>query len=1316
ALNRHPKVRDSVVVLAKDKGGNDVMVAYYVARQAVPGSELREFLAESVYEETIPSMWMHLRRLPLTLNGKVNHAALPGLEEVRAQNRQRYVAPRTLEERALAGIWADVLGVEQVGLEDNFFELGGHSLLATQVISRVRSAFGVDVPLRSLFEARTVALLGEVVARAAGERDAAPPIPRAERTEAPPLSFAQQRLWFMDQLEPGGSAYNVPTALGLKGALDAGALARSLEAVVARHESLRTTFGLAADGQPVQVIADNMSVPVPLEDLRGLPEDVREDEARRLARAEAERPFDLTRGPLLRARLLRLSDEEHVLLVTMHHIVSDGWSMGVFVREVAALYDSFVRGVPAGLPELPIQYADFAVWQRQHLTGETLARQLDYWRQQLGARVAPLELPADRPRPAAPTFRGAQLNFSFDPELARALGELSRREGATPFMVLLAAFKALLHRYTGQEVISIGTPIANRTRAELEGLVGFFVNTLVLRTSVSGGQSFRELLGRVRETALGAYAHQDIAFEKLVEELQPERSLSHTPLFQVMFIFQNTPSEALALPGLDVRPLDAYGGTVKYDLVLNMREDEAGLHGTLEYATDLFDAATVERLLGHFENVLRGVAADEQQRVARLPLLGDDERRRLLEDSGLVDDYRRGRRLHELFEAQAARDPEATAVTFRGERLSYGRLDEMGNQVARGLAGLGAGPGRRVAVMLADGPLQVAALLGVLKAGCAFVCLDSHHPTPRLRQVLDEVEPACLLTDEACAAGHAGLFVESGRALRPVLLDAGSAHGALLEAAHAVDGAAWFAHESTASPAVEVGAGELAYVVYTSGSTGRPKGIMQTHESFCQFVDCFGKQFGLGAGERVAQWASVSYDAAYAEIFGALCNGATLCMTTQATKADPRAVYEWARDEEVTLLQSVPSFCRQLLLVVEDEVAAGVREPLPRLRAMLVAGEVLRPELARAWLSRFGGRARLYNLYGPTESVLATCHHVAQLKADEHSVPVGRALAGRQILVLDGEGEPSPVGVPGEIYVRSPYLAAGYFGDDAETARRFRPDPLEPGGACRLYHTGDLGSWRADGTLRFHGRVDHQVKVRGVRVELADVEAALAGHARVRECAVVLQDYGDGDARLVAHVLAQPGAEAAELREHLRAALPDYMMPAAFVLHERLPRTASGKIDRRALPAPDAGPASEPGADFVAPRTELEREVAEVWQAVLRVERVGVEDNFFHLGGHSLLATQMINQLRQRYEVNLPLRGFIEAPTVASLAGNIAALRSVRHDDLGQLERLLAQVQALSEDEVRAQLVQQPPATILTAAGRAPADSPRPEDHDGPNP
>ncbi len=1242
ALGQHPALREAVVIAREDQRGDRRLAAYVVPsdeRQMTNGEretsvtrpssfvgELRAFLREHLPEYMLPSVFVTMEALPRLPNGKVDRRTLPAPRGAFPElETAYYVAPRTPTEELLAGIWAHVLGVEQVGVHDNFFDLGGHSLLATLLISRLREAFGVELPLRSLFESPTVAGLASHVeaVRSTGAGLTAPPIQPAPRdaTVGLPLSFAQQRLWFLDQLEPNNSFYNNPTAIRLTGQLDLAALERSLNEIVRRHESLRTTFA-AVGGRPTQVIAPEFKLAMPIIDMRGLPKPEREAEALRRATEETQRPFDLARGPLLRAQLLQLGEQEYVALLTLHHIVSDGWSMGVIIREIAALYSVFSEARspegdtrPSPLPGLPIQYADFARWQREWLQGETLQAHLAYWKQQLADSPPMLELPTDRSRPAIQTSNGSHLSFTLPCALAQSLKQLSRQEGVTLFMTLLAGFQTLLYRYTGQEIVNVGTPIANRNRAEIENLIGFFVNTLVMRGNLSGEPSFRDVLVRVREAALGAYAHQDLPFEMLVEALHPERDLSHAPLFQVMFVLDNEPRQVLELPGLMLSPVEAESGTARFDITLSMAEEPDGLNATIEYNTDLFNADTIVRMAGHFQTLLEGIVADPDRHITTLPLLTEAERRQMLvEWNNTATDFPREACIHELFEQQVEQRPYALAVTYEGEQLTYLDLNRRANQVARYLRKLGVGPDVLVGICTERSLEMVVGILGILKAGSAYLPLDPTYPAERLGFMLQDSAVPVLLTQLHLAErlpAHAAQVVH---------LDAD-----------------WeaIAQESDENVCSGATAEDLAYVIYTSGSTGKPKGVVLRHRGLCNLATWHHIVFDMREGKRVLQFSPFSFDASVWEVFMALRNGATLCLARQETLASGPDLVKLMREQHVTTATLPPTML--LTMPVQD---------LPELETIIAAGEACPRELVMRW----GPGRRFFNAYGPTETTV--CTSMAQCDANDPQNPsIGKPIANTQLYILDAHLQPVPIGVPGELCVGGVSLARGYLNRPELTEVKFVRDPFshEPG-AC-LYRTGDLVRYRADGDIEFLGRIDQQVKVRGFRIELGEIEMALCRHPMVQEAAVITREDIPGDKRLVAYVvLADPSLATSELRVHLRECLPEYMVPSAFVvMAEGLPLSPSGKVDRKALPAPE-GARPDMERAYVAPRTPTEETLASLCAELLGLDRVGVFDSFFDLGGHSLLATQFISRLRDTFQVELPLRSLFEHPTIAELA------------------------------------------------------------------
>jgi len=1226
ALGQHPALQAAIVLAWEDGAGTKRLVAYVVPeKDTAPGvSELRSFLQEKLPDYMVPSAFVTLDALPLTPTGKVDRRALPAPDGARPEVENVYVAPRTPEEEIVAGIWAQILGLERVGIHDNFFELGGHSLLATRLVSRLRDDLQVEVPLRTLFETPTVAGLAESIRRKmwAAQDLSIPPIQPVPRDRDLPLSFAQQRLWFLDQLEPGSPFYNIPTAVRLTGPLDVAALERTLNEIVRRHEALRTTFE-TVDGRARQVIAPELTVPLPVTDLTDLPETEREAEALQLATQEAQRPFDLARGPLLRARLLRLGREDHVALLTMHHIVSDGWSMGILIQEIAALYEAFSSGRPSPLQELPIQYADFAHWQREWLQGEILEAQLSYWKQQLDGSPPLLELPTDRPRPAVQSFRGRTQAFALPKDLSKAIKDLGHQEGATLFMTLLAAFQSLLYRYTGQETINVGTPIANRTQSEIEGLIGFFVNTLVMRADLSGDPSFRELLKRVREMALGAYAHQDLPFEMLVDALQPERNLSHSPLFQVMFVLQEAPMGAQALSNLTLRGVEAETGVAKFDLTLSMAEDGDGLGGVFEYNVDLFDAATIERMIAHFQRLLEGIVADPNRPISELPLLTEAEREQLLvEWNDTQADYPQACCIHKLFEAQVEWTSDAVAVVFEGEKLTYDELNRQANQLAHHLRKLGVGPETLVGICVERSPEMIVGLLGILKAGGAYVPLDPTYPQERLAFMLEDTRSPVLLTQ-----AHLLDRLDVIRNMQHVTcLDAD-----------------WetIAQEGDANPINGVRSENLAYVIYTSGSTGRPKGVLITHQSLVHSISA---RF-IYYREPVTSLLllpSFAFDASVVGIFWTLCQGGTLVIPQPGFEQDLPQIPELIAKNRISHLLGLPSLHALLL-------EQGEPQQMASLRTAVVGGEACTRELTERH-NELLPQTSLFNEYGPTEGTVWCSVYESRPQELETRVPIGRPIANAQIYLLDSHLQPAPVGVPGELHIGGAGVARGYLNRPELTAERFIPDPFSDEPGARLYKTGDLARYQPDGNIEFLGRIDYQVKVRGFRIELGEIEAVLGQHPAVQAAVVLAREDEPGEKRLVAYVV--PEGEAApsvsELRSFLKEKLPEYMVPSAFVTLDTLPLTPTGKVDRRALPAPDrARPELE--AVYVAPRTRQEEILADIWAQVLGVERVGVHDTFFELGGDSILSIQVIARANQA-GLQLSPKQIFQYPTIEGLA------------------------------------------------------------------
>jgi amino acid adenylation domain-containing protein len=1036
-----------------------------------------------------------------------------------------------------------------------------------------------------------------------------------------PLSFAQQRLWFLDQLQPGNSLYNEPAAVLLQGSLNVTALEQSFNEIVKRHEVLRTTFTLV-EGQTVQVVAPSLTLALPLLDLQWLPAKEREIEVQRLVAEAAEQPFDLVEGPLVRVTLLKLGEAEHVLLFAMHHIIYDIWSRKIIIQELATLYNAFSAGKPSPLPDLPIQYTDFAIWQRQWLQGEVLESLLSYWQQQLGSHPPILQLPTDRPRPRTQTFRGARESLSLPANLTEALKKLSREAGVTLFMTLLAAFKTLLHRYTGQDDIFVGSPIANRNRAELEGLIGFFVNTLVLRTDLSGNPSFRELLERVREVALGAYAHQDLPFEYLVEELQPDRNLSHNSLFQVAFVFQNAPTEELKLPDLTLSFLTQENRTAKFDLTLLIEDTESGLRGHFEYNTDLFDAPTITRMAQHFCTLLSGIAAASERRISELPLLTEAERHQLLvEWNQTRADYPKDRFIHQLFEERVEQSPDAIAVVFENQHLTYRELNAKANQLARHLQALGVKPDVLVGICVERSLEMVVGLLGILKAGGAYVPLDPTYPSERLAFMLEDSQIPVLLTLER-------------------LVERLPEHGARVVCLEADWDA--IARESEENPICVVNSENLAYVIYTSGSTGQPKGVLITHANVVRLFAATQSWFQFSDRDVWTLFHSYAFDFSVWELWGALLYGGRLVVVPYWVSRSPDVFYDLLCKEQVTVLNQTPSAFCQLMRV--EETSSTAKEL--SLRWVIFGGEALNLQSLKPWFERHGDRCpQLVNMYGITETTVHVTYR--PLTAADVNLTSGSAIGCRipdlQIYILDRDRQPVPIGVPGEMYIGGAGLARGYLNRPELSRERFIPNPfkIQNSDSERLYRSGDLARYLTNGDIEYLGRIDHQVKIRGFRIELGEIEAVLSQHPTVAESVVLTQEQESSERRLVAYIVPvrsqgtgnrEQGKEKEnllpvpisieELRSFLAQKLPSYMVPAAFVLLEAIPLTPNGKVDRRALPNPDID-RRDRKETFVAPRNAIEEALTQIWADVLGVERVGIRDNFFHLGGDSIRSIQV---------------------------------------------------------------------------------------------
>ena len=1238
-LNQHLDVQTSCVIIREDLPGQKYLVAYIVISshyERIPMiSELRQFLAGNLPMYMVPQAFVFLESLPLTTNRKVDRRALPA-PNLEGDRRDQYVAPRNAIEEMLLQIWTEVLKVGQVGIYDNFFEIGGHSLLATQLVSRIRSLFKIELPLRSLFAAATVAELAHLIEPLQQQNltlTVPPILPRTKDTELP-LSFAQQRLWFLDQLQPNSALYNIPMVLRLQGNLNQGALEQSLWSICDRHEVLRTNF-VTINGQPTQIIQTTRET-ISVVDLQDLPIQEQAEKTQQLKQKQATQPFDLAKESLIRITLVVLSETEHLLLVCMHHIISDGWSIEVFIHELTTLYNAYAQNQPANLAPLPIQYADFAIWQRQWLQGDVLQTQLNYWQNQLADAPALLSLPTDHPRPAVQSFVGTQQEFSLSPKLSQALTELSRQQGVTLFMTLLAAFDTLLYRYTGSSDILVGTPIANRNRGEIEGLIGFFVNTLVLRTDLADNPSFSQLLTRVREVAMDAYAHQDLPFEMLVEALQPERDLSHTPLFQVAFVLQNTPKSEIEMTGLKVTDLPLENTTAKFDLTLAMVHTDNALKGVWEYNTDLFDSGTIERLAGHFVNLLAGIVANPQTQISQLPLLTAVEQQQLLvEWNNTQVDYSQIKCIHTLFEEQVERTPDAIAVVFENQQLTYTELNGRANQLAHYLQKLGVKADTLVGICVERSLEMMVGLLGILKAGGAYVPLDPEYPRERLQFAIADAQLSLLLTQERLL----NKLTENQTQL--ILLE---------QVEEEIN------QNSQDNLTGVVTTNNLANLIYTSGSTGKPKGVMVEHRGLFNLAQAQIKTFNLHSDSRILQFASLNFDASIWEILMAMGAGATLYLSKKDALMPGLPLTELLKNYDITHITLPPSALAVLPL-----------EELAKLQTIIVAGEACSEELIKQWAT---GR-NFFNAYGPTET--SVCATVEKWTDETEKITIGRPIANAQVYILDSHLQPVPIGVPGELHIGGMGLARGYLNRPELTQEKFIPNPFEKqedsrqkAEGSRLYKTGDLARYLPDGKIEYLGRIDNQVKIRGFRIELGEIEALLNKNEAVQGSCVMAREDNPGDKRLVAYVVPQQKNQpifpnydevnnnysdhlGQSLKANLKKLLPDYMVPSAFVILDAFPLTPNGKIDRRALPAPDL----QNKGEYIAPSNPIEEKLAQIWAEVLKLERVSIDDNFFELGGHSLLATQVISRCQKAFDIVLPLRYLFESPTIAQLSAVI---------------------------------------------------------------
>ena len=1244
---------------------HDGSEAAQLARAAIV-ERLRQNLAASLPGHMVPAAFVLLEKMPVTPNGKADRKALPDPDFQQAQTA--YLAPSTDTEVRLCEIWQDVLGIERVGVHDNFFQLGGHSLLAVQLMSRIRTQFGVEMSLRDLFTHPTlIQLAGELGKARQSEQSK---IEAAPRTGALPLSFAQQRLWFINQLDAvAGSAYHMPAALQLQGRLNRNALKATLDQIVRRHEILRTRF-VQQGGSPVQLIdAPDTGFALQLHDLSALPAAERALQLRAMSHAEAMEPFNLSTGPLIRGQLLQTGPDSWQLLVTQHHIISDGWSIGILIKEITALYSAFCLNQTDPLPPLAIQYADYAQWQRQWLQGPVLDAQTAHWKQQLAGAPNLLDLPLDRTRPQVQTYDGAALAFTLEPDLAAALHRLTQRHGTTLFMTMLAGFAVLMSRLSSQQDVVIGTPVANRLRTEVEPLIGFFVNTLALRVKLDHNPQVAQLLEQVKATTLAAYEHQDVPFEQVVEALQPPRSLSYSPLFQVMLSVNNTPGKKLLqLPGLSVKLQEPENNIAHFDLILTIEESGLEVSGDFHYNTALFDAASIERMGQQLRMILRGMVANEAQTVNNLPLLGNDERERVIRGFNQTDCiWPENATIPALFEEQAARVPNATAVFWQAQSITYAELNRRANQLAHQLRALGVKADDRVAICMERSVEMVVGLLAILKAGGGYVPLDPAYPLERQSYMLADCQPAALISTAALTTTVADKLAEAAIAagVPLVLLDK--------------DAAAIAAHPASNLPLAEqgqLGPHHLAYVIYTSGSTGQPKGLMVEHRNVVQLVR--NNPFApISETSCFAHCASPSFDASTWEIWGPLLNGGKVLVVPQNVLLDPPRFAS-------NLLEAGVSHLFLTIALLNQYVEAMT--PLwQQLQYLLFGGEKIDlRKLGRTFAK--GGPHHLLHVYGPTETTtFATYYEIRNMDGETRSLPIGRPLGNARAYILDASLQPQPIGVAGEIWLGGAGVARGYLNQPGMSAERFVTDPFSEKSQARMYKTGDLARWLPSGDIEYIGRTDFQVKIRGFRIEPGEIEARLVTCPGVREAVVLVREDTPGDKRLIAYLVAHDGAtlSVADIRHELASNLAEYMVPSSMLVLPQFPLTTNGKVDRKALPVPDAAALSS--TEYVAPEGEVESLIATLWQELLGSKRVGRMDHFFELGGHSLLAVQLVGRLREVCHVDIALKQLFENPTLSQLAALVTSLQFTTF--LGaDAEQMRSELDGLSEEELLAML------------------------------
>ncbi|MBG9798758.1 non-ribosomal peptide synthetase [Brevibacillus laterosporus] len=1225
-LGQHPEIRDAVVMMREDQNSNKQLIAYFTAYKpgVVTTSELRSFAEKKIPMHMIPATFIYLDHLPVTPNGKVDRKALPAPFLEREEGNTPFIEPVTDTEIILSEFWKEILGIGRISIIDDFFNSGGHSLLATQLLSRIYHAFHIEISLRTFFENPTIQAMGKQIDHiiSSGEQSVSVPLVPVSRDDDLVLSYTQQGVWFIEQLEPGSATYNVPVANTLKGSLNIDALERAVNEIIRRHEILRTSF-ISKDGKPYQLSHPFQSIRIPLIEMSDVPAPERHQRIIDMANEDANRSFDLTKCPLVRFILFKKDEESYVFYYTMHHLIMDGWSLQIFTHELSVLYEAFSQGKPSPLPEMQLQYADFAAWQRKWLDGKVMNQQLAYWKKQLAGNLPVLQLPIDRTRPSVASGAGQRDTLVMPKELVNKLHVLCKRQGVTLYMALLSAFKVLLSRYSGETDILVGSPIANRTRLETEGMIGFFANTIVLRSQLSDNPTFTELLKQVREGTLEAFSNQDVPFEKLVEVLQPERTKNITPIFQVMFTLQNTRRTDFKLSDETLIHPEIDRGTSMFDLLFDIAEHPDGLLLVAEYNMDIFFSATIGRMMEHYRELLESIVELPEQPISDLNMLTKQEKIQILEDfNDTKCDFPLDKTTHELFEKQVECRPTDIAVIHRDQQMTYEELNARANQMARFIRRTGMKNEEIIAVFLERSIPMMESILGIWKAGGAYIPIDTAYPIQRIIGILEDSGAAVLIT--------------TSKFVTPEIIQ--NYRGTIICIDDQMDA---INQERKGNLSVIVEPDHLAYIIYTSGSTGKPKGAMVEHIGLNNHLHMMIKQLKLSEDCRIAQTASHCFDISVWQFFTSIILGGTTIIYDNQMTMEPTSCIEQIIKDRINIFQVVPSVLSVMLDHVEE-----TKLSLECFRYVSVTGEAIKRSLVARWFKLFP-HIPLANAYGPSEASDDVTIHILDQLPQSEIVPIGKPLHNFKIYIVDEKMNLCPVGIKGEICVSGLGVGRGYLNDPERTAKVFMEDPFADHKGVRLYKTGDMGRWLSDGTLEFFGRKDYQVKIRGFRIELEEIENQINNHPDISETVVMDIEDTRGQKSLCAYVVLKQDVPINQLKSHLANTLPDYMIPAFFVKMERLPLTTNGKVDRKALPKPDRNVVE---SKYVAPRTIIEEKIIAIWESVLDTSGIGIEDHFFENGGHSLKATTVISRINKELQVDISLREIFNSPIIKDLA------------------------------------------------------------------